>query len=102
MVPNTTKVSRPRTAIPLASRTPPGGAGISSASFRSLRRWRAGVRGSLRGGHDLDVVQRREVSLVDFCRDLIAGLERVDDLWLVGLVGHRHRRHPPVDVLVIH
>src|SRR5205807_580304 len=39
--------------------------------------------------YDLHVVQRLEVTVVDLCRDLIAGLHTVDDIRLVDAVRHR-------------
>src|SRR5471030_1249475 len=54
-----------------------------------------------RGRRHLHAVQRREIAVVDLRGDLIAGFDFAQDLGLVNGVGHRHRHHPPFDVLAV-
>src|SRR5215469_12060974 len=51
---------------------------------------------------NLQIVESLEVSLIDFCRDLIALLNSLQNLRVVDGIGHRHGRHPSGDTLIVH
>jgi len=54
-----------------------------------------------RGWNDLHFIQCLEVAVIDFRRDLVAGLEALQYIRFIHGVRHRHGTHPARNILIV-